>query len=465
MDIIQQQYPQLKNGIYLDYAGAMTLASGQNAMFGKLFSDNFANVHSKEQVSLPVNQIEDLRSVICSMFGTNTKEYSVVFTQNTTHSLQILGNILNMNENTKFYYLMDNHNSVFGLRTAASRKNAKIIVTEDFPEGTDFTDSFFAFPSQSNFSGRKYPLDWISNFQSKGGKVILDAACSYCPSFDANKPDFVSASLLKLVGIHGGILLIKNSPTNSFSPLPAGGTVNYTCPRTGKYDLLPSISQQLEAGTPSYINLLIALEGAKIRRKIGTEKEIEQRIYNLSHILEAKLKELKHSNGVSLVQFQPERDENFGGTFSFNLYTQNNKLINHHDVQYCFSIHRVAARFGGHCNPGCAAIGLHWEDDEIVEAALSIADNGDKNCLSSQCVIDGKPIGTIRFSLGATSTEDDINRIISLLENQFINGGPCKDLADKHKISDLKIEKLFVYPVVGTLGFEVNKWKIGRAHV
>lgn len=459
MNVIEQQYFHQKFGIYLDFAGAMPLCEDQNKLFSKLVQDNFGNIHSKEQVSAPANQMEDLRSYICSMFSTNTIEYSVVFTHNTTHSLQILADLLSFNENTDFYYFVDNHNSVFGLRTAASQKNSSIKIVNNLPSKIDKPDSYFAYPCQSNFSGKKYPLEWISEFQKLGGTVILDAACSYCPSLSTHKPDFVSASLLKLVGIHGGILLIRKDRIKDLKdPLPAGGTVNYTCPRSGKYDLLPNIQTKLESGTPSYLDLMLALEGCTVRRSIGTEKEIEQNILNLSKILEDKLNNLVHSNGRHLVEFQPKRDSSFGGTFSFNLFTVDGKLINHHDIQYCFSVFRVAARFGGHCNSGSAEIALGWEDDDIVSAANKLKDSPEKSCLSSQCVIDGRPIGTIRFSLGASSTIDDIEKISELLRNQFVNGGPCpKD--ELQKVNPMKVESIFVYPVVGTLGFEVKKWK------
>lgn len=139
-----------------------------------------------------------------------------------------------------YAYLLDNHTSVQGIREVVkSRVKYMICVEEDSKEnfklhylpgkllnecdekgqGNSYTEfSLFAYPAQSNFNGRKYPLHWIDkihqgqmSFQwSTPGRwlVLLDAA-SYVSTSDLDldqyKPDFITLSFYKMFGFPTGI--------------------------------------------------------------------------------------------------------------------------------------------------------------------------------------------------------------------------------------------------------------------
>eukprot|EP00916_Digyalum_oweni_P023066 GHVL01038349.1.p1 GENE.GHVL01038349.1~~GHVL01038349.1.p1 ORF type:complete len:342 (-),score=24.80 GHVL01038349.1:279-1304(-) len=133
-----------------------------------------------------------------------------------------------------FCYLQDNHTSVQGMRElAAEQCSAVLCVTEeelvegiteesllcgDLDEGGDDCNCLFAFPGQSNFSGRKYPLSWIGDvtegrlgFQRRvSGRwfVVLDAASLVSTSpldLSAVCPDFVTMSFYKIFGFPTGV--------------------------------------------------------------------------------------------------------------------------------------------------------------------------------------------------------------------------------------------------------------------
>ena len=134
-----------------------------------------------------------------------------------------------------FVYLLDNHTSVQGMREIAFTRAGRVSCV-DCDEDTVISkehvvyqhDNFqtggnclFAYPAQSNFSGKKYPMDWISKAQngnlggvtlSEGREgrcyVLLDAACLVGTStldLRCYKPDFVTLSFYKMFGYPTGL--------------------------------------------------------------------------------------------------------------------------------------------------------------------------------------------------------------------------------------------------------------------
>ncbi|KAH0787319.1 MOSC N-terminal beta barrel domain containing protein [Histomonas meleagridis] len=457
-EVLEKEYPHLKDKIYVDYAGSMVMCKSQTKLLAELTADCHANPHSSGQISQPISDMEDLRSVVCNVLGTNPGVYSVIFTQNASHSIHIIGELFKWDATTKFSYLYDNHNSIFGLRSFAESHNTNVECVFDFPtKDPNHHRQVFAYPYQSNFSGHKYPLSWIPKFQEDDGIVIFDAAASTVPDLSTYKPDFIVLSLLKLTGAHGGVLLVRRDRVHLLNDAhPAGGTVLFSCARSGEYKLLPFLHQQLEAGTPSYIDLALSLEGFRVRRLLGTEQAISQRVTEISDYFASELEKMEHSNGRKLATFAPPREKGDGGTISFNLYGTKGELLSHYDIQFCFSVFEVIARFGGHCNPGAGFTSLGWKPEEI--AALGNENEKRGKCISNLCTISSRPVGTIRISFGATSTMNDAERLLSLIKQQFLNDGPCPPVGKI--VLPLKIMKIFVFPIVGALGFETNNWEI-----
>jgi uncharacterized protein YcbX len=99
---------------------------------------------------------------------------------------------------------------------------------------------------------------------------------------------------------------------------------------------------------------------------------------------------------------------------------------------------------------------LGWDDAEIEEKGKEKASSGE--CLGSACVIDNRPVGTVRLTLGVASRMEDIDTVLKVLRDQFIDNGPCPPLPEKVKVP-LTVKKIFVYPILGALGFEVNDWE------
>ena len=197
---------------------------------------------------------------ILDHFHTTQEEYSVIFTSGATASLKLVAETFDFNHQNhdtdkelgNFVYLQDNHTSVLGMREIVNQRKAKVVCVdhhsafEIFKSQCDEKNRFneqkcnsiFVYSAQCNFSGLKYPLDWINKVKNghlrsivqndTNWYTLLDAA-GYVPTNDLNlknfKPDFVCISFYKMFGYPTGLgaLLVKNDAANVLKKVYYGG--------------------------------------------------------------------------------------------------------------------------------------------------------------------------------------------------------------------------------------------------
>ncbi|KAK0668035.1 pyridoxal phosphate-dependent transferase [Cercophora samala] len=89
----------------------------------------------------------------------------------------------------------------------------------------------FAYPAQSNFTGVRHPLSWVTRAQRRGYDVLLDAA-AYLPTARLDmsiiKPEFLIVSWYKLFGFPTGVgcLVVKREVLSRLTrPWFSGGTI------------------------------------------------------------------------------------------------------------------------------------------------------------------------------------------------------------------------------------------------
>ena len=272
---------------YLDHAGTTLYCQSQLEAYHKeLTTSLFGNPHSRSDSSqLTSNAVEETRNLTLSHFNTDNDTYSVVFTAGATASLKLLAETFawkktvksknhfiyvgdNIDENNKvvghnesvFCYLEDDHTSVLGMREVAIEKGASVVCFREqdiincdtlYTRPTDPVCHLFAFPAQSNFSGRKYPLEWVNSVSSgkaflKGMEwllgtgevtVLLDAASLVSTSpldLTAYPADFVAISFYKMFGFPTGLgaLLVRNDRADLLQKSYfGGGTVSASISR------------------------------------------------------------------------------------------------------------------------------------------------------------------------------------------------------------------------------------------
>lgn len=288
--------------VYLDSTGAALYPQSLLDKFYKdLSSHVYGNPHSRNISSQQsTDVIEQVRNRILELFNTTPDHHSIIFTAGATSALKLVaesflwkassvgGSCNNTcDDRSCFCFLEDNHTSVVGMREiAVSRgahiccvKSEEIAVAQKDPckmkhprshkeatlsncDSDTPTSNLFAFPAMCNFSGRKYPLEWISSI--KNGTfipcrqhcckakwlVLLDAASFVSTSrldLNSNTADFVPLSFYKMFGFPTGLgaLVVKNTSACLLKKCYYGGGTVLATVTTDKFHLpKPDISER-----------------------------------------------------------------------------------------------------------------------------------------------------------------------------------------------------------------------------
>src|SRR5260221_366173 len=181
------------------------------------------------------------------------------------------------------------------------------------------SNTLFAYPAQSNFSGVQHPLEWIAEAQSKVWDVLLDAP-AFAPSnrLDLSQwqPDFVDLSFYKIFGYPTGIgclLAHKKTVHKLHRPWYAGGTSSFSSVQGEVFYLRPGPAG-FEDGTVNYLSIPAVEMGLRYIESLGIET-IHSRVTTLTGWLIDQLMGLKHSNGKLVIRlYGPANMEMRGGT-------------------------------------------------------------------------------------------------------------------------------------------------------
>jgi selenocysteine lyase/cysteine desulfurase len=424
--------------VYLDYTGGSLFADSQLDEHVKLLrSGVFGNPHSGNPTSTATtSHLERTRRAVLSYFNAAADEYTVVFTLNASGALKLVGEAFPFAPEGRLLLTFDNHNSVNGIREFARAKGARIDYAPlrtpslrlDRPKLEALLDqadpareNLFAYPAQSNFSGVKHPLELVGMAQSKGWRVLLDAA-AFVPTnrldLAAVKPDFVTVSFYKMFGYPTGVgaLLARREALRKLErPWFAGGTVNFASVQARAH-VLSGGEAALEDGTLNYLSIPAVEIGLRHLQAIGMDV-IGERVRCLTGWMLEALLAMRHGNGHPMVRiYGPATTEARGGTVTLNLYDPEGHLLDYRRVEELAGEEGISLRTGCFCNPGAgeAAEGLTEED---MLAALALGE--DVNLYSFQRLMQGrghKSAGAIRASIGLVSNFADVWRFVRFVD-------------------------------------------------
>ena len=408
--------------VYLDYTGASLYAESQlQKHFELLRSGIFGNPHSANPTSVAMTEhVESTRRYVLSYFNAQADDYILVFTQNASAALKLVGESYPFAPGSRFLLTFDNHNSVNGIREFARAKSATVAYAPLVTPGLNFDmarldalldqadptrDNLFAYPAQSNFSGVKHPLDLVARAQTKGWDVLLDAA-AFVPTnrldLTAVQPDFVTVSFYKMFGYPTGVgaLLIRRSVFAKLKrPWFAGGTINFASVQGQAHVLSPN-EAAFEDGTLNYLSIPAVEIGLRHLQAIGIEM-IAERVRCLTGWLLDELLALRHSNGRAMVRIygpatteRPRRDRDLQSLRSAGT------PAGLPAVEELAGEEGISLRTGCFCNPGAGemAEGLTEED---MQAGFTMGT--DINLLSFVRLMQDrghKSAGSIRASIG-----------------------------------------------------------------
>lgn len=425
--------------VYLDYTGGSLHAESQlQKHFELLRSAVFGNPHSANPTSVAITEhVERTRRVVLSYFNTSAKDYILVFTQNASGALKLVGESFPFAPGGRYMLAFDNHNSVNGIREFARAKGASTTYAPLVTPGLHFDqdrldalldqadpscENLFAYPAQSNFSGVKHPLDLVVKAQSKGWCVLLDAA-AFVPTsrldLTAIQPDFVTISFYKMFGYPTGVgaLLIRRTAFAKLKrPWFAGGTVNFASVQGQAHVLSPN-EAAFEDGTLNYLSIPAVEIGLRHIEAIGIEL-IAERVRCLTGWLLEELLALRHSNGRSMVRiYGPATTQERGGTVTLNLYDPQGHLLDYRRVEELAGQEGISLRTGCFCNPGAGETAEGLTEEDMKAGFTMGADINLMNFLRLMQERGHKSAGSIRASIGLATNFPDVWRFL-----RFITG-------------------------------------------
>ena len=431
----KREFPTLDRmgQVYLDYTGSGLYSKWQINQHLQYLSKNvLGNPHTFSPSSIvSTEQIEKARDEVLEFFNADKEEYEVIFTQNATAALKLVGESYPFNSNSVYVLTSDNHNSVNGIREYAIQKGAGIkYVPMNFKdEGNEIVDhlpsvkkganNLFAFPAQSNFSGTKYPLGWIELAHLKKYDVILDAA-AFVPTnrLDLKEvtPDFVPISFYKMFGYPTGVgaLIARKAAISKLRrPWFSGGTIDLVTTQHISHHLVEG-PQAFEDGTPNFLAISAVPIGLTFLKRIGIDN-IHDHVTKLSTKLIKALKEMKHSNGRPMVMlYSPKNQSQIGSTIAFNLLTPSGTIIDSRLVGKIAKENNISLRVGCFCNPGSGEHFFEYSEDAEKECFKKFSKTAFSPEKFSKCV-GGSASGAVRVSLGIATNEQDITKLITVL--------------------------------------------------
>lgn len=433
-ELRQTEYERLDRlkHVYLDYTGGNLHPKSLVEEHCKNLDNNvFGNPHSGNPSSMSSTKLVDAaRKKVVDYF--KAEDYYCIFTQNASASLKIIGEGYPFDKDSQFLLLVDNHNSVNGIREFCNSKGGKVtyapvnaseltINTENLyellNETIESSNKLFAFPAQSNVSGVKHDLNWIEKAQKAGYDVLLDAA-AFVPTdyldLSIFKPNFVSLSFYKMFGFPTGIgalLIRKDSFCKIRKPWFAGGTVSFVSVGIQEHYLYNN-HERFEDGTINYLQIPVIKKGLEYIESIGIER-IKRRIKSLASHLHEKLSALHHNNGKPMLQiFGPKNFEHRGGTLILNFFDVNGEVISFQVIEKLANERLISIRTGCFCNPGIDETN-HCVSNEEIAMYLT----GNEMTYTEMVYLIGRMRGAVRISVGIATNQSDLDAFVSFAES------------------------------------------------
>lgn len=470
--IRNEEFSRLRENehIYLDYAGS-ALYSERHVLetTRDLMSGVYGNPHSgRGNQMLPAGKSSSLvarmRSRVLKHFRASDDEYCVVFTSGATAALKLVGENFPFTEASSLVYASSCHNSVEGMREFSTKHGASVSRV-DFGIGSTLEELFdevrpvaaaavaassrstldtgetggyhlVVCPAECNWSGTKFDLS-STRMQKKPNNcfVVVDASkflqndmlelCEEgCPA------DFVVCSFYKMFGYPTGLgALIARKEAASLllkkRTYFGGGTV-LDAGRSGPGShVLKPAPDGLEDGTANFLGMIALKRGFELvdRMPGGNLQVARKHAFDLAQYLYFSLKSLKHKQSqlpvcrMYSIGHETKDIEKQGPIVTFNIQFPSGKPVGHSVVEAAMIRHGIQVRSGCFCSPG--ACEQYMPHMDRAEAESQYKEHG-HTCGGGMDLIDGKPTGAVRISIGWTNTRSEINVVLAVIRQNFM---------------------------------------------
>jgi molybdenum cofactor sulfurtransferase len=468
--------------VYLDHGGTAIPPKSLMERFSALIVNNLcANPHSTSLASQATSKrIESLRLRLLSFFKADPDYFDLIFVANATAGIKLVAETFRDNPQGFWYgYHATAHTSLVGARELAS--SHKCFQSDDEVEAwisanceskdADVRPRLFAYPAQSNMNGQRLPLSWIPRIQSVGSSntyVLLDAAAlaSTAPvdlGDVQSAPDFLVTSLYKIFGFPDlGVLVVKRSASHVFNNRRyfGGGTVDMAvCEQPSWYARKQgALHEQIEDGSLPIHNIL-AIECALDTHQelFGTMERIMQHCAVLAQKLYDGLMEMRHHNLHSICEVYTSGQTDYfnyskqGPVIAFNFLDSNRSYVDLQEVEKLAAIKNIQLRTGTLCNPGGVATALKLTSHEMKHFYSK-----GYRCGYNQDIVQNRPIGMCRVSIGPENTMQDIDKFLNFAREFFVDHlEPAEMQIETQEDAPYEVESMTVYPLKSCAGWSI----------
>ena len=352
---IREDFPILKDITYLD-SGATTQKPIEviDAIANYYKNDN-ANIHrGAYDLSIRATQAYDnARSKVASFINA-AKSQEIVFTRNTTESMNLVAYSYGLNNLKKddiiLISIMEHHSDLVPWQMVAKKTGAKleymyvneegIIPEEELNKIRDGV-KLVGITHVSNVLGTINPVKEITRRAHEVGAVAIVDAAQSVPHMKVDVQDidcdFLAFSGHKMLAPMGiGVLYGKYDLLDKMTPFLSGGDmIEYVYEQDTTYAPVPT---KFEAGTQNVEGAIGLAKAIEYIEKVGydTIEEIEK------DLLTYAMDELTKLEYVDI--YGPKDINKHAGVISFNL-----KGIHPHDVASILDSEKVCVRSGNHC--------------------------------------------------------------------------------------------------------------------
>tara|TARA_Y100000034_G_scaffold134545_1_gene203261 strand:- start:513 stop:1697 length:1185 start_codon:yes stop_codon:yes gene_type:complete len=342
-----EDFPILKNTIYLDSsATSLTPLPVINAI-NQYYKEYNANVHRGiyKISEKATKEFELARQKVASFINANYNE--IIFTKNTTESLNLLAYNLtkNLQEGDEILLTqMEHHSNLVPWQQLAKEKKLKLnyvdvknfkLDLEDFKNKLNSKTKIVSLAHISNVLGCINPIKEISKLAHENNALVVVDAAQSIPHIKIDVEDldcdFLAFSGHKLFGPTGiGVLYGKERLLENLPPFLYGGEMIKSVGfNETTFNDLP---HKFEAGTPPIAQAIGLGKAIEYLQSLGNIEEYENYLTNYT------LEKLKTIPGIKIYS------SGESSVISFNL-----ENIHAHDVSAILDRENIAIRAGHMC--------------------------------------------------------------------------------------------------------------------